>query len=193
MRGARLACVKPAASVRSEPGSNSQVGIRSGILDRTSTRSPTRPPLEGRRELINVNRRRISSQRSEPRRTGSLARITPSTFLFLPIQLSKNPKPTRLRTLPPKSERFAHPFGHPSEATFNTFSNRLASPFFKTTKPSAGAKDFVVGSVAAVVGPGYRPTRWGRQHPCRKIFIGLGENSRPSPHESRKSALRACG
>src|ERR1700739_1422552 len=39
LRGARLACVKPAASVRSEPGSNSQVQLRS-CPDWSLRRSP---------------------------------------------------------------------------------------------------------------------------------------------------------
>ena len=41
--GARLACIKPAASVRSEPGSNSQVGLKT--LNRLITRLDEVPPL----------------------------------------------------------------------------------------------------------------------------------------------------
>lgn len=117
----RLACVRPAASVRSEPGSNSQVvdeNLSPGwsLYTRQSSRltakdrlltSPKHicPPIHQRQspqktarhdELDNVTARvislgaAISREGNPPDKRARPARTPPSTFLFLPIQLSNS-------------------------------------------------------------------------------------------------------
>lgn len=49
---ARLACVKPAASVRSEPGSNSQVGLET--LNRLITTFDEVPPLLAEANMLSA-------------------------------------------------------------------------------------------------------------------------------------------
>src|SRR5690606_20156977 len=104
LRGARLACVKPAASVRSEPGSNSQVEktliwlVRrcstkpqqpGHAFELTRTFTPERPKASGR--LFSQKRVRQSLVRTpDPWRDLRLSRLCRPRFSFFNIQLSKN-------------------------------------------------------------------------------------------------------
>ena len=107
---ARLACVKPAASVRSEPGSNSQVGLET--LNRLITTFDEVPPfisptihiaddvISMKRSwcnlIQNVYRRSLRPVPTDENRSFQLprpARTPPSTFLFLHLHLSNSPGP----------------------------------------------------------------------------------------------------
>ena len=115
--GVRLACFRPAASVRSEPGSNSQVGLelliwRSHVLRATTLArrhihidevqhvSPRVIAHERRHGVVprNVYRRSLVRPHLLPSKASLLrsrkrpARTPPSTFLFLQIHLSNSPE-----------------------------------------------------------------------------------------------------
>ena len=101
--GARLACVKPAASVRSEPGSNSQVGLET--LNRLITTFDEVPPYRSTTIHIafdhgvslfktctaEVFRPVTHSRKLKLFMPARLARTPPSTFLFLHLHLSNSP------------------------------------------------------------------------------------------------------
>jgi hypothetical protein len=112
LRGARLACVKPAASVRSEPGSNSQVWMRTltrlittfdevrhSLHARTRTaRRLHKNSVDLKRKTAEVSSGRFLLKAFRLRSTFAAkrpARTPPSTFLFLPIHLSNSPEPLR--------------------------------------------------------------------------------------------------
>ena len=142
MRGARLACVKPAASVRSEPGSNSHVensiiGIyvtslnrrelhtHPGSIDHPERRSITArvPWVQRTRERHPRHQNDVTSLDKRDRQSlfqrSSIStrsrQAPPPTFLFLLyMQLSKNrPKPQNLsQKLTQRDNRL--PANHPS-------------------------------------------------------------------------------
>src|ERR1700753_741145 len=104
----RLACVKPAASVRSEPGSNSQVGLETS--NRLITTFDEVPPylspaihiaddtISMKRSWCNLCKRVPPKSFVQPRhfntcvfKQSRLARTPPSTFLFLHLHLSNSP------------------------------------------------------------------------------------------------------
>src|SRR3954452_15152328 len=99
----RLACVKPAASVRSEPGSNSQVGLETS--NRLITTFDEVPPYLSPAihiedddgvtfETCTAEVFRPASMRgNRSSHSSRLARTPPSTFLFLPLHLSNSPGP----------------------------------------------------------------------------------------------------
>src|SRR6201746_2317167 len=99
---ARLACVKPAASVRSEPGSNSQVGLET--LSRLITTFDEVPPYISPTihiaddDGVTFSKRVPPKSFVQPRKLKTevfkysrLARTPPSTFLFLHLHLSNSP------------------------------------------------------------------------------------------------------
>src|ERR1700709_37509 len=101
---ARLACVKPAASVRSEPGSNSQVGLET--LSRLITTFDEVPPYISPTihiaddDGVTFSKRVPPKSFVQPRKMKTegfkysrLARTSPSTFLFLHLHLSNSPGP----------------------------------------------------------------------------------------------------
>ena len=122
MRGVRLACVKPAASVRSEPGSNSQV--ENSIIDlnhvilnrrelhtnlgkqtkRFTALSPSsnlrRKPRPG---VFSLKRDRQSLFQRMPN-LSSIPQASPPTFLFLPYSIVKKQTHIRVKTIKPKPE-----------------------------------------------------------------------------------------
>ena len=90
-RGVRLACVKPAASVRSEPGSNSQVVVNSKtqtrlitVADQASARSSRRVP----------NTSAPAQPESQPKRDES-GNVTVGAVLSPHLKCSARPKPGR--------------------------------------------------------------------------------------------------
>ena len=106
----RLACVKPAASVRSEPGSNSQVGLETS--NRLITTFDEVPPFFASRsrqpsaihivDSDGVTFKTCTAEVFRPApipkhqlapnvRRSRPARTPPSTFLFLHLNLSNNP------------------------------------------------------------------------------------------------------
>src|SRR5258705_2541427 len=99
---ARLACVKPAASVRSEPGSNSQVGLET--LSRLITTFDEVPPYLSPAihiaddDGVTFSKRvppksfvRSRKLKTEVSKYSRSARTPPSTFLFLHLHLSNSP------------------------------------------------------------------------------------------------------
>src|SRR3979490_1344292 len=120
---ARLACVKPAASVRSEPGSNSQVGLET--LSRLITTFDEVPPYISPTihiaddDGVTFSKRVPPKSFVQPRKMKTevfkysrLARTPPSTFLFLHLHLSNSPGPkTQL------------PFQEASRSTHSTTNN----------------------------------------------------------------------
>ena len=109
LRGARLACVRPAASVRSEPGSNSQVGLET--LNRLITTFDEVPPFLVSRSrqppaihiagsdgvtlfktcTAEVFRPIPRNESTKPSSGSRSARTPPSTFLSLHLHLSNSP------------------------------------------------------------------------------------------------------
>ena len=107
-RGVRLACVKPAASVRSEPGSNSQVVKQPRFRTQLSHSSKARPlgPASRRvpKHIRQPPQKKTNTMNFENVTVGEVlllrfrtvlasqrtARTPPSTFLFLPMKLSNS-------------------------------------------------------------------------------------------------------
>ena len=103
--GARLACIKPAASVRSEPGSNSQVGLKT--LNRLITRLDEVPPLLVAHDSHRMHpwcylykrvRRSLSSDRSTLEKLaliedGAVRKDSAAHVSLSSIQFSKSPEP----------------------------------------------------------------------------------------------------
>ena len=77
---ARLACVKPAASVRSEPGSNSQVEELI-IADHNKTEAHNRPAFPPGRVSTETSDQHHPTH--DPTQKAGSAGTTPSTLLFL--------------------------------------------------------------------------------------------------------------
>ena len=100
-RTVRLACVRPAASVRSEPGSNSQVELTSDIvplvrrlvgvvhLRSLLTSSHSNQPAEADWISWCLSRDRNCQRRDDPK---VIARTPPPAFLF-PNQRCQRPEP----------------------------------------------------------------------------------------------------
>src|SRR5664280_1303221 len=125
---ARLACVKPAASVRSEPGSNSQVGLET--LNRLITTFDEVPPYllnaihianNDGVTYVNVFRRSLSSslatrkpKSSSNRDSQGLRRPRFSFFIFT-CQTARGPK----TPLPSLGELSVFPRGKPSKTSFD--------------------------------------------------------------------------
>ena len=99
MRGVRLACVKHAASVRSEPGSNSQVHLRpvpsspNPLTETKTTREPTlneQSPCSSRSALAHEFTRSVCQRiKSQHRQTSSSIQIT-----MVPSETMPNQMPT---------------------------------------------------------------------------------------------------
>ena len=92
---ARLACVRPAASVRSEPGSNSQVDPKSSVerVVRLKRRYSTFRPMGGRNALLLLSRQRNASynraQSSVPGLVSGVAIEPPPASPFLKSQCQR--------------------------------------------------------------------------------------------------------
>ena len=102
--GARLACIKPAASVRSEPGSNSQVGLKT--LNRLITRLDEVPPLLAAHDSHRIRpwcnlykrvRRSLSSDRTSQKacafEDGAVRKDSAAHVSLSSIQFSNSPEP----------------------------------------------------------------------------------------------------
>ena len=91
----RLACVKPAASVRSEPGSNSHVQEFNRDprhrIDRNSTSHPAFPPNDVSSQKNGTNVVRLSTPQSPKRE--DRARTPPPTLLFISLYIVKERPP----------------------------------------------------------------------------------------------------
>ena len=129
LRGVRLACVKPAASVRSEPGSNSQVVAqdfksrpityqRTKAIPRRTTRlhstspEPRRPKARKPRDdsgpitcpsvqTLSPRSTRHASPKANTPAEPQERQNTPPTLLFLPIQMSNSEEDPKI---PPRSK-----------------------------------------------------------------------------------------
>jgi hypothetical protein len=172
LRGARLACVKPAASVRSEPGSNSHVensiiGIYVTSLNRRelhthpgSINHPERQPITARVPWVQRTRERHPRHQNDvtsldKRDRQSLfqrsdisirsRQAPPPTFLFLLyMQLSKNR---------PKSQNLSQKLTNKTTA-FQQLPTIPSNSFSRNPR----TKQFVASSAAALVSDrAYRP------------------------------------
>lgn len=103
----RLACVRPAASVRSEPGSNSQVEeINPGRTQSNQRKSiHPKPRLTARSRIDGFQKETSNPTLSQsvpdtPKEHPILARTTPTTFPFLPSQQCQRAKDHKPETSP---------------------------------------------------------------------------------------------
>ena len=116
MRGVRLACVKPAASVRSEPGSNSQVEnsilTKSRHSESTRTHTHHHPHHCDNNEVYSLVQNVTVKVYSKGSKSLQTPQASPPTFLFLlifncqktdRISQSKNQSPQSLNPRKPTS------------------------------------------------------------------------------------------
>jgi hypothetical protein len=96
LRGARLACVRPAASVRSEPGSNSQVRlqIQSACADQTLLLERSTPVLRPRLHLSHL------SHPTEPACTDPILIALLASEIPRPLVCASHQRPNRRPRIP---------------------------------------------------------------------------------------------
>ena len=140
LRGARLACVKPAASVRSEPGSNSQVenliyGYNQSHLTKRRkllvTLKLTRTYLHTRQSEdhpgnIVLSKKRVRQSSFDSPISRTIRRQCRPRFSFFCIKLSKNRRPQTVENLNPLTKPATN---HPTRRS-NPVSASSAVPGF---------------------------------------------------------------
>ena len=151
-----------------------------------------------RRAGKNSKRRpsRYLYSKDQNRSSDPLARITPSTFLFLLIQLSKNPKPadfvrssshTATRTI------FNSPSVEPNSPTLKLPRQPIDQLPSRSRPPVRRAKDFAASGTAAVVGAVYSHLTPHRQLRRRIFFKHFPGQTDQTVKKSRQTAGDPCG
>ncbi len=178
--GVRLACVKPAASVRSEPGSNSQVVVLK-IRTRLSHSSKARP-LGPASRRVPKHIRQSSLRRTNTMNFGNVtvgevllpmpesivsasqrtARTPPSTFLFLPMKLSNSVEAEATRNVQPDTRQTREDDNTPGKPC-RAITHQTEAGSVETRRPLI--------SSAAVDDRDIRDQAPPRQCPFRKNFM----------------------
>ena len=196
LRGARLACVRPAASVRSEPGSNSQVRlqIRSACANQTLLLERSTPVLRPELHLSHLN------HPTEPARANPvlIARLAlrdtaptclcpsigtkpPAAYPFSTlIQLVQDP--SALTQFPRLQSRIRPPrlpfqVGPPGQKQRCNLSDFLVQPDFHPAPPSRHRRFAFARRRVAVGEAVYR----GVTYPCQTLCDENSSNSIFSP------------
>ena len=119
LRGARLACVKPAASVRSEPGSNSHVEkMIYGLLSRLNRREPS-VSIRKQKCLLSKRDRHVSCRTSlpaSPRAHAAHVSLSHYAIVKKPTNRHQRQQPVLAANQSPKAQSTAP--SNPQKRTF---------------------------------------------------------------------------